>query len=134
MDFFLSSMTFTSVSSFSEKLPRRFAMVDSSGGAADSFRRPHCIPECPFRSTATKLVRTLDSGRGDALLLPANDGAGERPLLGGGDVVESSLFSNMARRLRTPPLPERPWLVIACIVAQQAPEDGSVVQPTMIDL
>ena len=43
------------------------------------------------------------------------DGAGERPLLGGGDVVESSLFSNIARRLRTP-LPDRPWLAIAYTV------------------
>jgi hypothetical protein len=71
MDCFLSVTTFGSVASFSEKFARRFAMLGSSGGTVVSFLRPHCMPDCPFRSTATKLVRTLDSGRGDALLLPA---------------------------------------------------------------
>lgn len=71
MDFFLSMTTSGSVVSFSAKLPRRCDMVESSGGTVVSFLKPHCMPDCPFRSTATKLVRTFDSGRGDALLFPA---------------------------------------------------------------
>jgi hypothetical protein len=72
IDFFRSMTTSGSVASFSTKLPRRCDMVESSGGTlVVSFLKPHCMPDCPFRSTATKLVRTFDSGRGDALLLPA---------------------------------------------------------------
>lgn len=71
MDFFRSMTTSGSVVSFSAKLPRRCDMVESSGGTVVSFLKPHCMPVCPFRSTATKLVRTFESGRGDALLFPA---------------------------------------------------------------
>lgn len=71
MDFFRSMTTSGSVDSFSAKLPRRCDMVESSGGTVVSFLRPHCMPVCPLRSTATKLVRTFDNGRGDALLFPA---------------------------------------------------------------
>lgn len=72
MDFFRSITTSGSVASFSAKLPRRFDMVESSGGTVVvSFLKPHCMPVCPFRSTATKLVRTFERGRGDALLFPA---------------------------------------------------------------
>lgn len=71
MDFLRSMTTSGSVVSFSAKLPRRCDMVESSGGTVVSFLRPHCMPVCPFRSTATKLVRTFESGRGDALLFPA---------------------------------------------------------------
>lgn len=52
------------------------------------------------------------------------DGPGERPRFKGGDVVEeSSLVSNMARRLRTPPLADRAWLDIVYIGSSDQTKD-----------
>lgn len=63
---------------------------------------PNVSAICPLLSTATKLVRTLDSGRELSLVtLPA----GDRPREGG--EVESWLGSNLARREATP-LGDRP--------------------------
>lgn len=53
-----------------------------------------------LRSTATKLARTLDSGRAAD---EWSDPAGERPRDGGDvDMLLTLLFSNFARRPRTP--------------------------------
>jgi len=95
------------------KLVRRFDKL----GSPLLFSLFKAIPICPLRSTVTKLVRTFESGRGDVpVLVPPKflaaassttknysptDPAGERPLSGGLDAV--SLFSNIARKLRTPP-------------------------------
>jgi hypothetical protein len=70
-----------------------------------AFLSPHCWP-CPAsagRSTATKLALTLLTGR---LESEASEPAGDRPRLGGDVDVAGSpvLFSNIARRLRTPVL------------------------------
>lgn len=74
-------------------------------------------PMRPSFSTATKFVRTLESGRGEplGLVLPAcfleGEMPGDLPLSGG---LESPLFSNMARRFLT-------WLifVVAAMVAKR---------------
>ena len=65
---------------------------------------PSCDPERPLLSTATKLVRTLDSCRGSVELL--TDPAGDLPRSFEGEITPLvSLLSppsNIARRLRTP--------------------------------
>ena len=61
-------------------------------------------PGSPGLSTATKLALTLLTG---LLLLETSDKLGDRPRLGGDvDWSPLALFSNMARRFRTPPPPE----------------------------
>lgn len=92
-----------------------------------------CSPIWPLFSTITKLVRILERGRGEVPLLAmpaviqrklkrATNGkyqpdvdAGERPLSAGG-LVSGSLFSNIARRLRTPPdiLPDFETQLVRC--------------------
>jgi hypothetical protein len=68
-----------------------------------AFLSPHCrtCPASAGRSTATKLALTLLTGR---LEREASEPTGDRPRLGGDvDVVRSLvLFSNIARRFRTP--------------------------------
>ena len=69
-----------------------------------AFLKPHGCPDVMSEglSTATKLALTLLT----CLLLPElMEPLGDRPRLGG-DVDRSPLFSNIARRFRTPPLPE----------------------------
>lgn len=71
-----------------------------------AFLNPHCCPEEPRslgRSTATKLARTLLTGR---LGIEDSDAEGDLPRLGGETGGSLPLFSNIARRLRTPPLLE----------------------------
>lgn len=65
-----------------------------------TFLNPSIGPDCPLRSTATKLARTLERGRPDP---DCSDPAGDRPREGG-EVAELLLllFSNLASRLRTP--------------------------------
>jgi hypothetical protein len=70
IDFFFSTMALASASSFMLKLPRRFAI---SLSVLVSLFNPNCIPSCPPRSTATKLVRTLERGRGEVPLLPGDE-------------------------------------------------------------
>lgn len=67
-----------------------------------AFLRPHCggCPRSPGFSTATKLALTLLTG----LLFPETaELLGDRPLLGGDVEWSPFLFSNIARRFRTPP-------------------------------
>ena len=67
-----------------------------------AFLRPHCggCPRSPGFSTATKLALTLLTG----LLFPETaELLGDRPLLGGDVEWSRFLFSNIARRFRTPP-------------------------------
>ena len=69
-----------------------------------AFLKPHCCPDVnsPGRSTATKLALTLLTG----LLFPElTEPLGDRPRLGGDVDWSAPLFSNIARRFRTPPLP-----------------------------
>ena len=68
-----------------------------------AFLRPNIGPNCPLFSTATKLVLTFEIGLEEEL--KASELAGDLPLDGGD--VSSALASNMARMLRTPPLPAR---------------------------
>ena len=66
-----------------------------------AFRNPHCgaCPGCPGFSTATKLARTLLNG----LTFSESVSSGDRPRLGGDvDWSLEALFSNIARRFRTP--------------------------------
>ena len=56
-------------------------------------------PICPLGSTATKLVRTFETGR-EASPVTLSDAAGERPREGG--EVDSSFCSNLARKEATP--------------------------------
>ena len=68
------------------------------------FLKPHCCADIvsPGLSTATKLALTLLTG----LLLPElAELLGDRPRLGGDVDWSGPLFSNIARRFRTPPLP-----------------------------
>ena len=60
-------------------------------------------PFSPGRSTATKLALTLLTG---LLLFEISEGLGDRPRLGGEVEWSLALFSNIARRFLTPPLPE----------------------------
>lgn len=67
-----------------------------------AFRKPHCgaCPGCPGFSTATKLARTLLNG---LLFSEFSVSSGDRPRLGGDvDWSLEALFSNIARRFRTP--------------------------------
>jgi hypothetical protein len=68
----------------------------------DSWLGSRCKPMRPSFSTATKLVRTLDSGRGEPVPCGPDwlgvETPDVRPLSGG---LVSSLFSNMARRFLT---------------------------------
>jgi len=84
-----------------------------------AFLNPHCCP-CPASprlSTATKLALTLLTG---LLEIDGSDSAGDRPRLGG-DVDKSELlFSNIARRFRTPPAPE------LALLADMTAEEGAM--------
>jgi hypothetical protein len=67
-----------------------------------AFRSPHCgaCPGCPGLSTATKLARTLLTG---VLVSEFSASNGDLPRLGGDvDWSLEALFSNIARRFRTP--------------------------------
>jgi hypothetical protein len=67
-----------------------------------AFRRPHCgvCPGCPNFSTAIKLARTLLKG---LVFSELSVPSGDRPRLGGDvDWSLEALFSNIARRFRTP--------------------------------
>ena len=67
-----------------------------------AFRKPHwcACPGCPGFSTAMKLARTLLTG---LLLSELSVSNGDLPRLGGDvDCSLAALFSNIARRLRTP--------------------------------
>lgn len=115
IDCFRSAVVFGCSSSSILKLVLRLAIL---GSPLFSRFKPNWFPSCPLLSTATKLVRTFERGLGDVPLLPAPkmiskcslrmtvsdkpiEPAGDRPRSGG--LVDVSLFSNIARRLRTPP-------------------------------
>lgn len=64
---FLSVEGTGSASSSILKLGLDFATLRSG---SVSFLNPNCPPNCPLRSTVTKLVRTFESGLGEVPLLP----------------------------------------------------------------
>lgn len=96
-----------------------FALLSSRLLTSLALRRPRmgAPPFSPGLSTATKLVRTLLTG---LLWFEISDGLGERPRLGGDVDWSVALFSNIARRFLTPPLPELADMVVDAAQNQQS--------------
>ena len=96
----ICSVSFLCVSIASSSI---LAVVEALSTASLVFRKPKMGPKLPLFSTVTKLVLTLEMGRELLLRTLSEPAAGDRPLEGG-DAC-SFFASNMARMLRTPPLP-----------------------------
>ena len=89
------------------KLLARLSIPLRSPTHSYDFSHENVLPNDAELCTANHAPKKDKQLSKEELCIPMTP-AGDRPLSGGGGAV-SSLFSNMARRLRTPPLTERFW-------------------------